>query len=196
MRLCIPCPGKRPPRRQGRTGSLLVSGLSKGMGEFELTESRTLSLYAQQCVAMELADGRVPNADKLMGESKLPVAVLATPDGTPVNKVENTDGKLKVARSRKSRSTAEMKQRETAVDWQIKEAADKVKAGDNDGAITLYQAVAGAEMSVPEEGKRSREGTEETRRTTLPAYRRRPIFEPSSKRDDRTHDARGLDCRK
>ena len=42
-----------------------------------LRESRTLSLYASQCVSMELADNRVPNADKLMGDSKLPFAVLA-----------------------------------------------------------------------------------------------------------------------
>src|SRR6266852_3930476 len=44
-----------------------------------LRESRTLSLYATQCVAMELADFQIPNAQKLIGESKLPVAVLATP---------------------------------------------------------------------------------------------------------------------
>src|SRR5947207_2198105 len=48
-----------------------------------LRASRVLSLYAGQCIAMELADQRVPNADKLIGDSKLPVAVLAKPDGTP-----------------------------------------------------------------------------------------------------------------
>src|SRR5207249_2278639 len=62
-----------------------------------LRESRSLSLYASQCVAMEVADTTVPNADKLVGDSKLPVAVLATPDGTPVKKIENANGKLKVA---------------------------------------------------------------------------------------------------
>src|SRR5712671_4173061 len=51
-----------------------------------LRMSRTLSLYASQCVSMELADTRVPNAEKLVGESKLPLAVIATPDGTPVTK--------------------------------------------------------------------------------------------------------------
>jgi hypothetical protein len=30
-----------------------------------LNESRTLSLYASQCVAMQLADAKLPNADKL-----------------------------------------------------------------------------------------------------------------------------------
>src|SRR6266513_897982 len=58
-----------------------------------LKESRTLSLYASQCVAMQVADGQLANADKLIGESKLPVAVLAKSDGTPINKVEDTNGK-------------------------------------------------------------------------------------------------------
>ena len=61
-----------------------------------LRMSRTLSLYASQCISMELADSRIPNADKLLGDSQLPVAVIANPDGTPVTKVENKDGKLKV----------------------------------------------------------------------------------------------------
>src|SRR6267142_5824066 len=41
------------------------------MQRSSLRASRTLSLYASQCVSMELADTRVPNADKLLGESKL-----------------------------------------------------------------------------------------------------------------------------
>src|SRR6266853_1983572 len=42
-----------------------------------LRESRVLTLYATQCISMELADQRVPNADKLLGDSKLPVSVVA-----------------------------------------------------------------------------------------------------------------------
>src|SRR5689334_15931276 len=62
-----------------------------------LRQSRTLSLYASQCVSMELADGQTAHSNELVGSSTLPVAVLAKPDGTAVNKVENTGGKLKVA---------------------------------------------------------------------------------------------------
>src|SRR5206468_878880 len=82
-----------------------------------LKESRTLSLYASQCVAMQVADGQLPIADKLIGESKLPVAVLAKADGTPINKIENTNGKLRVA------------------------DVEKLVAGDKDGAIAIYKAV-------------------------------------------------------
>ena len=117
-----------------------------------LRESRTLSVYAKQCVAMELGDGRVPNYDKLMGDSKLPVAVLATPDGTPVNKVENKDGKLKVTDVEKVLET-EMKQREGAVDGQLKDAAEKVKAGDKDGAIKGYRAVLDQKCMFPKKAK-------------------------------------------
>src|SRR5712664_2657969 len=78
-----------------------------------LRQSRALSLYASQCVSMELADTHIQNADKLVGDSKLPVAVLATPDGTPVSKIENKDGKLKVGDVEKV-VDSKMKQRESA----------------------------------------------------------------------------------
>lgn len=117
-----------------------------------LRQSRTLSVYAMQCVSMEVADPQIPNADKLLGDSKIPVAVLATPDGTPVNKVENKDGKLKVTDVEKLLQT-EMKQRETAVDGEMKEAAGQVKAGDNDGAIKLYKAVLEQKCLFPKKAK-------------------------------------------
>src|SRR5436309_11133086 len=110
------------------------------MKRSSLRESRTLSLYASQCVSMEWADGHTPNADKIIGESKLPIAVLAKPDGTPINKVENTNGKLKVADVEKL-VDGEMKQRESTLDSEMKDAAAKVKAGDKDGAIAIYKAV-------------------------------------------------------
>src|SRR5437879_3354828 len=105
-----------------------------------LKESRILSLYASQCVAMQYADTQLPIADKLIGESKLPVAVLAKADGTPINKVDNANGKLKVADVEKL-VDVEMKQREGSLDGQMKDAAAKVKTGDKDGAIAIYKAV-------------------------------------------------------
>jgi tetratricopeptide (TPR) repeat protein len=106
-----------------------------------LRESRPLSLYATQCISMELADTRIPNAEKLIGNSQLPVAVLATPDGTPVTKVENQGGRLKVADVEKV-VTTEVKQRETSLDAQMADAKAKAAAGDKAAAIKIYQAVA------------------------------------------------------
>jgi tetratricopeptide (TPR) repeat protein len=106
-----------------------------------LRESRPLSLYAAQCISMEYGDSRVPNAEKLIGNSQLPVVVVATPDGSPVTKVENQAGRLKVADVEKV-VTTEVKQRETALDVQLADAKAKAAAGDKAAAIKLYQAVA------------------------------------------------------
>jgi tetratricopeptide (TPR) repeat protein len=117
-----------------------------------LRMSRTLSLYASQCISMELADGHVPNAPKLVGESKLPVAVLATPDGTPITKVENKDGKLKVEAVEKV-VDAEVKTRASALDESLKDAKAKVVAGEKDAAIKLFQSVLEQKCMFPKKAK-------------------------------------------
>jgi len=141
-----------------------------------LKQSRTLSVYASQCVAMAVADSQIPNADKLLGDSKLPVAVLATPDGIPVGKVENKDGKLKVVDVERV-LTAEMKQRETAVDSEMKEAAVKLKAGDNDGAIKLYKAVIEQKCMFP---KKAKDAAKELKKlgVEVAAIPAAPVLEP------------------
>ena len=141
-----------------------------------LRQSRALSLYASQCVAMEVADTSIPSADKLLGDSKLPVAVLATPDGTPVKKVENKDGKLKVGEVEKV-VESEMKQRETALDSQLAEASRKVKAGDNDGAIKEYRAVLDQKCLFP---KKAKDAAKELKKlgVEIAAIPAAPIFEP------------------
>src|SRR6185436_10383244 len=131
-------PWKTQPAAQ--SGGLVLYWFPASNAEVKnssLLQSRTLSLYASQCVAMQLADTKVANADKLLGDSKLPVAVLAAADGTPINKVENANGKLKVADVEKLVDT-EMKQRKSEVSAQMKDAGEKAKAGDKDGAIAIY----------------------------------------------------------
>jgi len=141
-----------------------------------LRQSRALSLYAAQCVAMEVADTKIPNADKLVGDSKLPVAVLATPDGTPVKKVENANGKLKVGDVEKV-VEGEMKQRETSLTEQMNEASRKIKAGDNDGAIKLYKAVLDHKCLFP---KKAKDAAKELKKlgVEVAAIPAAPILEP------------------
>jgi tetratricopeptide (TPR) repeat protein len=122
------------------------------MKSSSLRMSRTLSLYASQCISMELADTRIPNADKLLGESKLPVAVIADPEGNPVTKVENKDGKLKVDVVEKALDT-EVKTRESALDEQLKSGKAKAAAGEKDEAIKLFQAVAEQKCMFPSKAK-------------------------------------------
>jgi len=141
-----------------------------------LRESRTLSLYASQCVSMELADGSTPNAEKLVGEAKPPVAVLATPDGTPVKRIENQAGKLRVADVEKL-VQSEVKQREAALDGQLKEAKAKAIAGEKAAAIKLFQAVANEKCMFPGKAK---EAAKELKKlgTEIAAVPSAPIFEP------------------
>lgn len=141
-----------------------------------LRQSRILSLYASQCVSMELADARISNSNALVGESKLPVVVLAKADGTLVNKVENTNGKLKVADVEKLVDT-EMKQRESGVDAQMKDAAAKVKAGDKDGAITSYKAVLEQKCFFPKKAKEAANQLKKLGVTEIASIPPSPIFE-------------------
>ena len=146
------------------------------MKRSSLRESRTLSLYASQCVSMEWADGHTPNADKLIGESRLPIAVLAKPDGTPINKVDNTNGKLKVADVEKL-VDGEMKQRETTLDGEMKDAAAKVKAGDKDGATAIYKGVLEQKCLFPKKAKEASKQLKALGVADIAAIPLSPIFE-------------------
>lgn len=117
-----------------------------------LRESRTLSLYASQCVSMEVADYRTPAGQKLIGDAKPPLALLATSDGTPVGKVENKDGMLKVAEVEKL-VESEVKKREDALDTNLKAGRDKAKAGDNQAAIQIFRSVVEQKCMFPKKAK-------------------------------------------
>ena len=117
-----------------------------------LRASRLLTLYAAQCVTMTVADSKQPELQPIIGESAVPVAVLASVDGKPIQKVENTDGKLKVEQVEKV-VEGEMKQRETTLDASLKGAREKIKAGDNDGAIALLKPVAEEKCLFPKKAK-------------------------------------------
>ncbi len=117
-----------------------------------LLESRDLSLYAGQCVTMELADIRTPNSQTLIGSSKLPIAVLATPDGTPVSKIENKDGKLKVGDVEKLVGT-EVKTRKINIETNLKDGKAKAAAGDKDAAIKTFQTVLAERCMFPDKAK-------------------------------------------
>jgi len=117
-----------------------------------LRNSRILTLYASQCVSMTVADAKTPELQPIIGDSALPVAILASADGKPIQKIENTGGKLKVDQVEKV-VEAEMKQRETAVDTQLKDAKEKIKAGDKDGAVALLKPVAEETCLFPRKAK-------------------------------------------
>lgn len=142
-----------------------------------LRQSRILSLYASQCVSMELADGHNPHAQPLIGQSQLPIAALAKPDGTLVGKVENTGGKLKVADVEKL-VDVEMKERESGLTAQMKEAAGKATAGDKAGAIVMYRAVLEQKCLFPKKAKEAVKELKKLGVTDVASIPPSPIFEP------------------
>ena len=137
------------------TSGLILYWFPASMEEIKkssLLESRDLSLYAGQCVTMELADAKTPNAETLIGASKLPVAVLATPDGTPVSKLENTGGKLKVTEVEKLVG-GEIKTRKANLETSLKDAKAKAAAGDKENAIKELQSVVTQRCMFPDKAK-------------------------------------------
>jgi tetratricopeptide (TPR) repeat protein len=114
--------------------------------------SRVLSLYSEQCISMEIADAATPLGQKLVGADKLPVAVLATPEGDTVAKVENQDGFLRAERVEKV-VDGEMKRRDNSLEQQLKQAKEHAKSGDSAGAIPLYRAVLDQKCLFPKRAK-------------------------------------------
>jgi tetratricopeptide (TPR) repeat protein len=117
-----------------------------------LLESRTLSLYAQQCISMVIADGLTAFGQKFVASATLPVAVITESDGTVVSRLDNTNGKLKVGDLEKL-VDAEVKKRESAIKEHLESAKSKAKSGDNQGAITEYRSVYDQKCMFPGRAK-------------------------------------------
>jgi tetratricopeptide (TPR) repeat protein len=140
-----------PPVSSG----LVVYWFPSSVNEFQkssLRESRVLSVYSQQCVTMGVADIRTPIGQKLASDAKLPIVVMASPDGTPVGKLENTNGMLKVEQVEKLVET-EVKKRKESVEQQLKAAKEKSKSGDSQAAIQTYRAVVEQKCMFPDKAK-------------------------------------------
>ncbi len=114
--------------------------------------SRVLTLYSAKCVDMTVADSTNAALQNLIGDSKPPVAVLASADGSPISKVENTAGKLKIDQVEKA-VDSEMRQRESSLDAQLKTGKAKAKAGEKDAAIAALKPVAEQRCLFPGKAK-------------------------------------------
>jgi tetratricopeptide (TPR) repeat protein len=117
-----------------------------------LRTSRALSLYAAQCISMEIADAGSPLGQKFVADAKLPVAVLATPDGMSLGKAENKDGFLRAGAVEKLVDD-EVKRRENSLEQQLKQAKERAKSGDSAGAIPIYRAVLEQKCLFPKKAK-------------------------------------------
>jgi len=116
-----------------------------------LRVSRPLSVYATQCVAMEVADPSSSFRTKFAAGDMLPVAVLTTSDGGVVGKLENKNGRLNVEDVEKLLGT-EMKKREDALENQLRAAKETAKT-DKEKAIPLYQTIVEQKCMFPKKAK-------------------------------------------
>jgi tetratricopeptide (TPR) repeat protein len=143
------------PDEAPNAGGLVVYWFPSSAQEFQrssLRNSRSLSLYASQCVTMGVADAGTSLGQKFLTGEKLPVVVLAKSDGTIINKIQNNNGFLKVDSVEKL-VESEMKQLEEAIKQQLKAAKEKAKSGDKDGAIPIYRAVLEEKCLFPGKAK-------------------------------------------
>jgi tetratricopeptide (TPR) repeat protein len=143
------------PDETPNVGGLVVYWFPSSGEEFQrssLRNSRSLSLYASQCVTMGVADAGTSLGQKFLSGDKLPVVVLAKSDGTVINKIQNNNGFLKVDSVEKL-VESEMKQREETIKQQLKAAKEKAKSGDKDGAIPLYRSVLDEKCLFPGKAK-------------------------------------------
>jgi tetratricopeptide (TPR) repeat protein len=117
-----------------------------------LRNSRALSLYASQCVALGVADGKSAFGQRYVADQTLPVAVLTRGDGSVIGKaVHKEDGKLRVDQVEKLLED-EVKQEENGLKETMKAAKALAKA-DKDGAIAKYKEVAVKKCLFPKQAK-------------------------------------------
>jgi tetratricopeptide (TPR) repeat protein len=117
-----------------------------------LLNSRMLSMYAAQCVTLGIADVHGDIGKKYAPDGKVPVLILANPDGTLVGKLESKDGKLFVDQVEKLVET-EFKKRDSALKEKMEGAKAKAKAGDNKAAIQEFRAIYDQKCMFPGRAK-------------------------------------------
>lgn len=166
------------PQEPAPAGGLVLYWFPSSENELQkssLRVSRPLSLYASQCVAMEVADPSSEFRAKFAAEDTLPVAVLAAPDGSVIGKLQNKKGMLHVEDVEKLLE-GEIKKREGALENQLKAAKETAKS-DKDAAIPLYRVIADQKCMFP---KKAKEAAKELKKLGVEVGEipEPPIFDP------------------
>src|SRR6266849_1735324 len=175
---------------------LVVYCVPSSLEEFQrssLRNSRSLSLYASQCVTMGVADAATSVGQKFLSGEKLPLVVFTKSDGTVINKPENTKGFLKVEQVEKL-VESEMRQREETIKQQLKAAKEKAKSGDKEGAIPLYRSVLGEKCLFPGKAK---DAAKELKKLGVEASVKLydvPVTDPAKSAEIESVMKRGLDA--
>src|ERR1700682_4907278 len=118
----------------------------------ELNASRTLTLYAAQCVGLLLVKPDDANTvAKWDVVTKRPTAILVA-DGKAIGHADAVDGRL-TASSVENMIHHQLYEREAALDQQLEAARKQADTGDKDGAIAAYQKVWEQRCVAPKKGR-------------------------------------------
>ena len=185
---------QRTPQDPPLVAGLVVYWFPTGVEEFNkssLRNSRVLSLYASQCVSMQVAAAGSPAGQKFASGEKLPVVVLAQPDGTVVAKAENKNGYLKVEQVEQLLGN-EMKRREETIKAELKEAKEKAKSGDAQGAIPIFRSVLDKKCLFPGQAKDAAKALKKLGVTDVGEVNDPPVFDPVQSAEIEKTMRRGL----
>ena len=185
---------QRMPQDPPLVAGLVVYWFPTGVDEFRrssLRNSRMLALYASQCVSMEVADVLSPAGQKFAADAKLPLVVLAQPDGTVIGKAENKSGFLKVDQVEQLLNN-EIKRREETLKAELKDAKEKVKSGDNESAIPIYKQVLEQKCLFPGHAKEAAKALKKLGVTEVADIPDAPVFDPAKSAEIERSMRRGL----
>ena len=177
-------------------GGLVVYWFPSSADEFQrssLRNSRSLSLYATQCVTMGVADAGTSLGQKFLTGEKLPVVVLAKSNGSVINKLQNTNGFLKVEQVEQL-VESEVKQREEAVKQELKAAKERAKSGEKDGAIQLYRSVLEEKCLFPGKAKDAAKELKKLGVDASVGLFDAPVMDPARSAEIESVMKRGLDA--
>lgn len=107
-----------------------------------LRHSRALSIYAQQCVYLIIADYRGPIGGRYLGKqiSRVPSVVLADTDGMVLGRVKPKDGALDPIEVERLLGS-ELERRGARLDVLLHDAGRKIRSGDKAAARLLLDDV-------------------------------------------------------
>jgi hypothetical protein len=144
-------PGDEPVK--SRLVLYWLPGSREEIRHSDLLVSRSLAVYAMQCVGMQVIR---PDDDEMIEKfgatGKLPVCVLAHPDGKAIARVGNDKGALRSAEVEKM-VRDEVGVREAGTERMLDDAREKAAHGDRDAAIDLYRRVAAEQCLFPRMGR-------------------------------------------
>ena len=107
----------------------------------ELLTSRALTLYAAQCVGMQLIrPDDFDSIDRFNAAGTLPTAILTTSDGRPLARVDGQRGELRASDVERM-VRDELRAREAAVESLLDDALEQLAHGSRDAAIDDYRHV-------------------------------------------------------